>query len=650
MSNFLVYNQSTEKVLMAWSDYITKGKLNQNIVRPEVLNSWKRSKDYSVDPYQNKVDKILNYSQLKSVRDKNDLLLSIAEPKMKALAESLYGTDAVVTLADKNGVIFNTFGDSQILVKSEGIGLVPGSIWNEQVAGTNAVGIALSRKKPIQVLYSEHFSTGWHDWSSNAAPIYHPITKELIGVLDIAGMFKNVSRQTLELAISTTNLISNLIINDLYKYGVTQNPYLHATFQAINDPILIVDANKNIIKINSFMKTILQQEGCVDLLEFKEIDQMIHHILQHKEKFIENEVSLSDTNTRYNCKMFTVFIDTDVSGIIIQLEKRSRKVNTVHQSTAASYTFNDIIGQSDALKKQVALARKAAQFDATLFISGESGTGKEMFAHSIHDDSERKDGPFVAVNCGAIPKNLIESELFGYEKGSFTGADSKGRKGKFEQAQGGTIFLDEIGDMPLDVQVQLLRVLEEKVISRVGGHKSIKLDIRIIAATHKNLLEEVKQGRFRQDLYYRIQGIQLSLPPLRDREDDILELSRYFLKELSPQFKKRNVVLSEHASSLLLNYNWPGNLRELKNVIQQALFHLDGAVILPHHLPEHLSADSIKLQTSTEKDEIIDAIKKANGHMSRAADKLNISRATLYRKLKYYQLSKKGILQSGNDS
>lgn len=639
---------SSKKILHAWSDYVTKGKLNHNIVRPEVLNSWKRSKDYSVDPYQSKVNRRLSYNQLKNVRTENDLLLSIAEPKMKALAKSLYGTDAVVTLADKNGVIFNTFGDSDILVKSEGIGLVPGSIWNEQVAGTNAVGIALSQKKPIQVLYSEHFSTGWHDWSSNAAPIYHPLTKELIGAFDIAGIFKNVSRHTLELAIAKTNLISNLIINDIYKYGINRNPYLNTTFQTIDDAMIIIDVNKRIIKKNSLMETMLQREGIESLLEISVINELFNYVLRHKKTFVESDVTLSNSKSNYLCKMLPVFIDMDISGVVIQLKKLNQKVNSINDTTFTNYQFNDIIGKSNVLKKQIELAKKAAQIDTTLFISGESGTGKEVFAQSIHNASERKNGPFIAVNCGAIPANLITSELFGYEGGSFTGADSKGRKGKFEQAHGGTIFLDEIGDMPLDVQVQLLRVLEEKVITRIGSQKSIHLDIRIITATHKDLREEVEQGRFRNDLYYRIQGIRLTLPPLRDRGKDILQLAHYFIKKFSPQFNKRDVLLSESTSLLFLEYKWPGNLRELQNIIQQSLFNLDGTVILPHHLPQQFHSISIKQKTDKEK--IVEAIKKENGHMTRVANRLNISRATLYRKIKHYQLSKQSILQSKNDS
>lgn len=642
------HNESSKKVYNAWSEFITKGKINSNIIRPEVLNSWKRSKEYSVDPFQLRVNKLLSYDQLKSVRNENDFLLSVAEPKMEKLANSLYGTDAVVTLADKNGVIFNTFGDVSILTKSEEIGLVPGSIWNEKVAGTNVVGIVLSQKKPIQVLYTEHFSTGWHDWSSNAAPIYHPLTNELIGVFDIAGVFKNVNRHTLELAISKTKLISNLIINDIYQDGLNKNPYLNTLFQTLDDSMLIINTNKEVIKMNSLMGTILKQEGIENILEIEEINELIDYILKHRKPFVQSDVTLSNTKSRYLCKVYPVFIDLDISGIIIQFKKLNQKANSINYKKYSSYRFDDILGNSEALKKQIELAKKAAQIDTTLFISGESGTGKELFAQAIHHASDRRNGPFVAVNCGAIPDNLITSELFGYEGGSFTGADTKGKKGKFEQANAGTIFLDEIGDMPLDAQVQLLRALDEKVIMRVGGQQPIHLDIRIIAATHKNLLEEVKQGRFRNDLYYRIQGIQLCLPPLRDRAEDILLLANYYIKELSSIFNKKHVKLSEDASSYLLEYNWPGNIRKLKNTIQQALFNLDDEVIFPRHLPEHICSSSSKQKS--EKDKIIEAIKKENGHMTSVANRLNISRATLYRKLKQYQLSKSSVFQEKNDS
>ncbi|MFB4165760.1 sigma-54-dependent Fis family transcriptional regulator [Alteribacillus sp. JSM 102045] len=653
MNNSFFYqsnNQASEQVLNAWSDYITKGTINTNIVRSEVLKSWKRSKSHSVNPYQSKVDKVLSYNHLKSIRDENKFLLSVAEPNMKALAESLYGTDTVITLADRNGIILNTFGDGEILSKSEGIGLVPGSMWNEPVAGTNAVGIVLNSKKPIQVLYSEHFSKGWHDWSSTAAPIYNPLTNELIGVFDIAGKFKNVSRQTLELAILKTKLISNKIINQIYECDVNRNPYLSATLKTIDDAILIVDSKKNIVKKNHLMHSLLENENIDNLLNVKKINTLIDLIIERKEQLVESEVTLLKDHSHYLCKMMPIFVDMDISGVLIYLKKNDRRINdrVLQRSVSSTNTFNDIIGNSPVLKEQISLAKKAANIDATLFISGETGTGKEVFAQAIHNGSHRSEGSFVAVNCGAIPENLIESELFGYEAGAFTGAHAKGSKGKFEQAQGGTIFLDEVGDMPLRVQVQLLRVLEEKAVTRIGGQKPIALDIRVLTATHKNLQEEVERGNFRKDLYYRIQGIRISLPPLHKRGNDILQLARRFISELAPQFNKVNVKLSEEASLLLLKYKWPGNLRELKNILQQALFKLDDDVVLPQHLPEDLL--TVSYVTTTEKDEIIESIKKVNGHMSHAATKLGISRATLYRKLKKYELSKQSILKNEKNS
>ncbi|MFZ1380103.1 MAG: sigma-54 dependent transcriptional regulator, partial [Saprospiraceae bacterium] len=230
---------------------------------------------------------------------------------------------------------------------------------------------------------------------------------------------------------------------------------------------------------------------------------------------------------------------------------------------------NTIIGQSDALQKTFSLLKKAINNNINVSITGETGTGKEVYAKAIHFNSERKKKPFVAVNMGAIPKELVESELFGHEKGAFTGAVGA-RMGKFEEAQGGTLFLDEIGELDLSLQSKLLRIIQEREIIRVGGNKAIKVDIRLITATHKNLTEEVKQGKFREDLFFRIVGLPIELPPLRDRGNDVIILAKYFIEEFAKNNKTKALTLQESAKSRLQKYNWPGNVRELKAVIDLA--------------------------------------------------------------------------------
>jgi transcriptional regulator with PAS, ATPase and Fis domain len=277
-----------------------------------------------------------------------------------------------------------------------------------------------------------------------------------------------------------------------------------------------------------------------------------------------------------------------------------------------------------------------------VLITGESGTGKEVFAQAIHNASNRRGGPFVAINCAAIPRDLLASELFGYDEGAFTGARRGGNIGKFELADGGTLFLDEIGDMPLDMQVVLLRVIEERNLVRIGGKKSIPVNVRIIAATHKDLAHEVANNRFRADLYYRLNVINIQLPPLRDRKGDIPLLVNKFASLL----QWREVRIDSDAQSAIINYSWPGNIRELRNVIESALGQSDDGVISLSALPENIRS-STHLNAAAEKpaipriipmkklesDIIRDALDKCNGNVSLAARQLGISRSTVYRKL-----------------
>lgn len=310
----------------------------------------------------------------------------------------------------------------------------------------------------------------------------------------------------------------------------------------------------------------------------------------------------------------------------------------------------EIIGQSPAIKRVFKLIEKVAPTESTVLILGESGTGKELVARAIHQKSRRKDGPFIPVNCGAIPEELLESELFGYEKGAFTGA-TRSKPGRFELANGGTIFLDEIAEMSPKLQVKLLRVLQEKKIERLGSEKAIPVNIRIIAATNRNLEEEVAEGRFREDLYFRLNVIPISLPPLRERKEDLPLLAEHFLKKFCEREEVPLRRLSEEALQILLNYTWPGNVRELKNLMERLVILSEEEIIRKEDLPEHLYGSSsfrlnlpeafppegIDLQETLkeiEKSLIIKALEVAGGVKSRAAKLLGLNRTTLIEKMK----------------
>jgi PAS domain S-box-containing protein len=357
---------------------------------------------------------------------------------------------------------------------------------------------------------------------------------------------------------------------------------------------------------------------------------------------------------------------TGATIIIRPIARVQELVNTI-SGAQASFTFDSILGEDANLKNSIRLARMASANNSTVLLQAASGTGKEVFAQAIHNGSSRKNGPFVAINCAAIPRELVGSELFGYVEGAFTGARRGGRPGKFELANKGTLFLDEIGDMPLEQQVVLLRAIQEKSILRVGGDSQISVDVRIIAASNQDLLDLVRHGRFRDDLYYRLNVVNISITPLKERREDIKLLFEYFIKEMSPRFNKLITGIDEEVINLLKTYDWPGNIRELQNVVERTLLMAEDGYITADYLPrevirltEPISQDSFagdysdfaalpspqsnrstrKLHVGEqEKVKIVRTLDKHGGNISKTAAEFGISRNTLYRKMKSYDIS-----------
>jgi transcriptional regulator with PAS, ATPase and Fis domain len=353
--------------------------------------------------------------------------------------------------------------------------------------------------------------------------------------------------------------------------------------------------------------------------------------------------------------------------ILRSIERVQKLVNRM-TGARAQLTFANVVGESSALKEALRLARLAAKSNSTVLLQGETGTGKEIFAQSIHNGSARADGPFVAINCAAIPRELINTELFGYEGGSFTGADRQGRSGKFEQAHGGTLFLDEIGDMPLDLQTTLLRAIETRTIVRIGGHRVIPADVRIIVATHKDLREEARRGTFRSDLFYRLNVLTIHIPALRERVDDMPLLVQHFLQRQS-RLLGRSFTITAEALAAMQRYNWPGNVRELENMLERVSYLMPKDTITLDDLPiefqqrmesseprspdqaqsnEDLQQDTPVTQksralkeqsTNAEVQAILQALHANNGQVTRAAALLGISRTTLWRKMMKYRLN-----------
>ncbi len=340
--------------------------------------------------------------------------------------------------------------------------------------------------------------------------------------------------------------------------------------------------------------------------------------------------------------------DGRVQGIIFVFNEINRIRRLVNEmaGSQARFTFEDILGVSPRIHEAKKQAILAAAGVSNVLLLGETGTGKELFAQAIHNQSDRRNHPFVALNCGAIPRELLESELFGYIEGAFTGAKRGGRPGKLELASGGTVFLDEIGDMPLDMQVKLLRLLQTGEVFRIGQHKPISVDLRIIAATHFDLKQEVEKGNFREDLFYRLNVLPISIPPLRERPEDIILLARHILSRCCQQLNKPGIKLSADSEQMLFRYRWPGNVRELENLVERAVNLVDQDRIEPELFGLPLTKRKIvsvtekggALLEEAEKQTIIEVIESMECNISKASKLLGISRATLYNKFKKYNI------------
>lgn len=441
--------------------------------------------------------------------------------------------------------------------------------------------------------------------------------------------------------------------------------YLQAVLETSNDAISIINTDgvvefwnehaetlygipsEQIIgkKMNAFFKK--EDLKILELLKTHEYVLNIYH-QPRPDKHIM--ISASPIFDEEGNLLGALSIDQDISNLVQLNEKLTL---TTSELQKIKYQYNEqnlhdplsgIKGGSAALQTVKNLALKVAKTDATVLIQGESGVGKELFAQGIHEASQRKDKPFIAVNCGAIPEALFESEFFGYEKGSFTGADKNGKAGKVEMASTGTLFLDEIGTLPLDMQVKLLRVLQEREVYRIGGHSPIKVDIRVVAATNSDLEKLVQLGQFREDLYYRLNVVTLNIPPLRERTGDIPALMDAFIREFSYQYDKEPPEFTEGAMAACDHYDWPGNIRELRNLAERIVIFNDSPTVglsdLQLLMP-HLTEQTKQPRLSHEKDQlektrITEALQETFGNKTAAAKKLGISRVSLYKKIKQY--------------
>ncbi len=656
----LYSEESRKKTLIAWKKFINDSPVEKHLVRDIIFKSWERSKKYGIDPYYEN-PKILSDDALRIRISERKDLIQTAKSYLENLYSFVKGSGFYVVLTDEEGYMLSIMGNPDLINEATSATTsVLGCCRNEKVIGTNSIGLCLAINEPVQTLGAEHYLKSHHRWTCSAAPI-HDDKKEVIGSINITAAHTNVQPHTLGMVVAAVDGIEKeMKMKKTYNEMDLMNQLLTQTLESLSFSIIIINENGTIKHINQIALNILNisqlNESTKNINNIFNFSPYKEYLLSTKKNIIDTEISINTGNGVYDCTMSVSIVSKNpdkIDFLVITLKdiKTVRKLVNKMIGSQAKFSFENIIGKSKNIKTAIQLGKVAAAASSNVLLLGESGTGKELFAQSIHNESDRKDCPFIAINCGALPRGLIESELFGYEAGAFTGAKKEGLPGKFELANGGTLFLDEIGDMPYDVQVSLLRVLQNKEITRIGGKHSKKIDVRIIAATNRNLEECTYNKSFREDLYFRLNVFPISIPSLKERKEDIRILSTYFLSKNSLSIEKKIIGIDNEANDYLEKYSWPGNIRELENIIERALNICDGEYIKSTDLPDYIitsinTADIPQFSfnqncsiQSVEEFLIIQALKKNKGIIKKAAEELGINRRTLYNKLNKLNIS-----------
>ncbi|WKY47120.1 sigma 54-interacting transcriptional regulator [Eubacteriaceae bacterium ES3] len=637
--------------------------MNRNRFQELIKKSRERCEKLGLNEERISSRKIIEHTELQAKFAENRDLILTASPYMEHLMSIVKGDHFFVLLTDREGCILNAIGDEKILSEAFDLKMVAGAYMNEENIGTNAMSLVIKSRSPIQLSGKDHFIKAYHRWTCSGAPI-KDVNGNLIGVLDLTGYSDSVHPHTLGMVTAASNAIEEMLKFKAYnKLQNMTNKHIKTIFNSMPVAIVTADINGNIKIYNQQAMDLFgnRQRKMIgnnisELIE--EWDEIREGIEQ--EKNVSRIVNIRALKNRFLCQMMASPIyNPQDDSIEIVFVLREEKNNKKHMMVSPYYTFDKIMGEEVNFRRTVEYAKKIAGNRSTILIMGESGTGKEVFAQSIHNFSKRVDGPFVALNCGAIPNQLIEAELFGYEDGAYTGAKKGGNIGKFEEANKGTIMLDEIGEMPIDMQTRLLRVLQESVITRIGSHKAIPIDVRIIAATNKDLKKEVALGRFRKDLFYRLNVLPLFLPPLRERKEDILQLFYYFLKNTAIKYDKVPIALNDEELKILTSYTWPGNIRELENIAELIVNTEDfpyhyfkssrnkGGGFESYDFSQNLMNDSFLVGLEKVEDLSLEhmerihlarVLKLYEGNITKSAQALGIQRNTLYSKIKKYEI------------
>lgn len=666
----IYYFPGWEEILHNKNSFLTSGTINNDAysIDSAVVKSWQKSRSSGLFPDQDGKMVYLSPEETSALRHEHEVLIK----KVDEIFEALYTRDSIMAnaafgfyLFDAHNHLMLTNGDAMIF-KDKHPKQFP--IWSEKTLGTSAHILALRQAKTVCIFGPEHYLSAFDKSVVASVPLLNEdgIPYAAISISrhlsDWEQKYEDKNTISLHLC-GVANTVAAATESRMRSHF--QERQIQKAFASIIEELeqgqIVLNKDKIIQYQNAVAEQLLGLQVGQPIDEapgdWSELEAAIQGDRDIATNFvIGDEVYRLYVRPFYNKSSAT----TDIYLVTLKQQsaedgnKKSDETRPTHKNEVShtSFCFKDLIGTSKALERAVNKAKTFSYLDESILLLGESGTGKELFAKAIHNDY-KPNGPFIAINCAAMPRNLIESELFGYEGGSFTSAERNGRAGKIELAQGGTLFLDEIGDMPIELQAVLLRVLQDKRIMRIGGNQYIDVDFRLIVATNTDIQEQVKQGNFRQDLFYRISALSVTIPPLRDRNSDIELLFRHYMQSYRKKYTRlRNTTFRIHPDVIkaIYHYEWPGNVRELQNAVVHAIATaVDGNITLAT-LPESITAtkapmidgdmppDKIYSIDFLQKILIQNALFSTKNNIAKAANLLGISRSTLYRKLKEFNL------------
>ena len=631
--------------MLAWERFLTGGPDAMRPTGHYVVSSWQRSLLHGVDPAGRAARLAVSGDHLHALHKRHRDLLLAASGVFAEVEQLLAGSRCIMLLTNAHGVVLEAVGDMQTLEEGKEINLTHGGDWREAVVGTNGIGTTLATGRPAHVHGAEHFCEGIKRWTCAGAPIFEPGTQEILGVVDISGPPFTYQRNNLTLAVTAARQIETALAEHA---GKERMRLLEVCLQRISASdaagLIALDRIGRLVHATGRTPGNLGVgERAPGLDRDVPIEEWAGRLPEGWRPEWLNAVSLDGR------PIGAVLVVPDKARSVVGRAPRGPPQRPVRgsENDPGRSSFDHVIGRSAAATALIKHAGQLVGRQVPLLIEGETGVGKELLARAIHDDADDR-RPFIAFNCGAVSKELVASELFGHVPGAFTGATREGRPGRFELADQGTLCLDEIGEMPLDLQPVLLRVLEEGIVYRVGDTRPRRVNARLISITNRDLRAEVEAGRFRRDLYYRISVTSITVPPLRERPDDIEPLVVHFNRLLSTRHHVPLLRFAPGVMAALRSLPWPGNVRELRNLVERLLLTggdaevtLDDVMltltgvrpaqakaVAPHAPPASLD--------DAERDAILHALRHERGNLAAAARRLGVSRSTIYRKIGRY--------------